>query len=337
MKILFDHSGKFLLSHGGFETQIEQTKAALESIGLNVEYLRWWDAKQEGDIIHYFGRPDEAIIRYAQQKGIKVIVAELLTGLGSRSASNRFLQRAMMTVSQKLLPSVFTARMSWQSYRLADGCVALTAWEAKLMKDMFEAPADRVHVIPNGVEEIFFSFREQDLGPRSDYLVCTATITERKRVLELAEAAFAAQVPVWIVGKPYAETDPYYLKFLDVVRKAEGLIRFEGAISDRAKLAEIYGRARGFVLLSTMETLSLSALEAVTMRCPLLLSDLPWARYTFGAAASYVPISEDTQITARHLRGFYDQAPGLKVAEKPHTWREVAEMLKTVYQKLADS
>lgn len=46
MKVLFDHSFPFALAHGGFQIQIEQTKAALESLGVSVDYLRWWDDSQ---------------------------------------------------------------------------------------------------------------------------------------------------------------------------------------------------------------------------------------------------------------------------------------------------
>ena len=55
MKILFDHSAPFLLAHGGQQIQIEETKRALEQIGIEVEWLRWWDSAQTGNIIHYFG------------------------------------------------------------------------------------------------------------------------------------------------------------------------------------------------------------------------------------------------------------------------------------------
>jgi hypothetical protein len=34
MKILFDHPNPFLLAHGGFQIQIEQTQKALEGIGI---------------------------------------------------------------------------------------------------------------------------------------------------------------------------------------------------------------------------------------------------------------------------------------------------------------
>jgi len=84
MKVLFDHSFPFFLAHGGFQTQIEQSKAALEAVGVEVEFLRWWDDAQRGDIIHYFGRPVGAYVDLARKKGIKFVLAELLTGLGSR-------------------------------------------------------------------------------------------------------------------------------------------------------------------------------------------------------------------------------------------------------------
>jgi len=233
MKVLFDHPNPFLLAHGGFQIQIEQTKKALEEIGVQVDWLRWWDADQTGEIIHYFGRPSAAYINYAHQKGFKVVMSELLTGLGSRSDKQRWAQKLLMTAARALLPASFTAKLSWDAYQLVDSAIALTAWEKNLMVEMFEAPSEKVHVLPNGVEEVFFLKPEtRNLKPeRNKWLICTATITERKRVMELAEAALLAKVPVWIIGKPYSESDPYYLRFLDLVKKSSNLIRYEGGIS----------------------------------------------------------------------------------------------------------
>src|SRR6185369_15243352 len=110
----------------------------------------------------------------------------------------------------------------------------------------------------------------------------TATITERKEVLKLAEAALSASVPIWIIGKPYSESDPYFQQFLALAKSNQEIVRYEGAISDRNRLARIYREACGFVLLSKWESLSLSALEAAACECPLLLSELPWAKSHFG-------------------------------------------------------
>lgn len=112
------------------------------------------------------------------------------------------------------------------------------------------------------------------------------------------------------------------------------MIRYEGAIQDRSQLAQIYRQARGFVLLSTKESLSLSALEAAACECPLLLSDLPWARTTFHDTAWYCPVTASTDKTAAALRSFYNAAPGLMAPRKPQSWDEVARQLETLYQRV---
>ncbi|MDB6016922.1 MAG: D-inositol-3-phosphate glycosyltransferase [Pedosphaera sp.] len=331
MKVLFNHDDPFLLMHGGFQIQIEQTKTALEQAGVEVEYLRWWDDAQRGDILHFFGRPRQSHVEFAHKKGIKVVMTQLLTGLGSRGAGQRRLQKIVIGASEKLLPAMFTAPFSWDAYRSVDAAILLTPWEAQLMREMFSVPREKIHVIPNGVETVFLNSQPLLRGP---WLVCTATITERKRVVELAEAAVVAQTPLWIIGKPYSDSDPYGQRFLQIARQNPKLIRYDGPIYDRAKLAEAYRTARGFVLLSTMESLSLSALEAAACELPLLLSDLPWARTVFQQNASYCPVTPSAGRTADDLQKFHAAAPSLSIPPKPMTWLEVATQLKSLYAGL---
>jgi glycosyltransferase involved in cell wall biosynthesis len=182
--------------------------------------------------------------------------------------------------------------------------------------------------VPNGVEEIFLNAPKV---ARGQWLVCTATVTERKRILELAVAAVRAQTPLWIIGKAYAGSDPYAQKVFALAKQQPQIIRYEGAISDRAKLAQIYREARGFVLLSSMESLSLSALEAAACECPLLLSDLPWAQSSFGNTADYCPLTDSVETTAKALRKFYDAAPSLSAPPKPPAWNEIGRQLKAIY------
>jgi hypothetical protein len=111
-------------------------------------------------------------------------------------------------------------------------------------------------------------------------------------------------------------------------------LRYEGPIQDREKLARVYREARGFVLLSAMESLSLSALEAAACECPLLLSRLPWATTFFHESACYCSINSPATRTAPFLRQFYDAAPGLKPPPRPPTWLEVGQQLKRLYEML---
>jgi glycosyltransferase involved in cell wall biosynthesis len=334
MRVLFHHFEPFSLAHGGLQIQIQRTFAALRQLGVEVDFLRWYDSNQGGDILHFFGRIPSTLREIAQEKGMKVVLADLLTEQGSRSASQLKVQKLAMLALGRSFPRLTRGFFNWESYRLADACVALTSWEAQLMGDLVGAPSQRMHVVPNGVDEVYL---QSQVLPRAEWLVCTATITPRKRVLELAQAAVEAQTPLWIVGKPYAETDLYFQQFDQFARQHAKVIRYEGPIGDPSRLAQVYRQARGFVLLSAMESLSLSALEAAACECPLLLSDLPWARTVFKESVSYTPITRATSETARALRTFYNSAPNLEPPPKPVTWTTVAEKLKAIYEALLSS
>ncbi len=329
MKVLFDHQNPFLLMHGGLQIQIEQTKAALDAIGVEVEFLRWWDSEQRGDVIQFYGRPSASYINFAHQKGIKVVMLQLLTGLGSRAGWARSVQKVVMQAGKKMPP--LSSAFKWDAYRLADAFIANTAWEKHLMSDLFGAAPEKVHIVPNGVEEVFLRRQPMERGP---WLVCAATIAKRKRVLELAEAAVKAETPLWVIGKAYGETDEYARQFTTFAKEHPKLIRYEGAIADRQKLADIYRTARGFVLLSTMETRSLSAEEAAACECPLLLSDLPWARDVFQEQAAYCPPNFGPAQIVPVLRKFYDDAPSRPKPAKPKSWLQVAEEFRAVYAQV---
>jgi len=329
--VLLYHLVPFSLAHGGLTTQILCTRDALRQMEVEVEFLRWWDGRQTGDILHFFGRIPTQIVCSAHQNGMKVVQAELLTEQGSRSRPRLRLQGTLTRAMRRTLPPLVVSSFHWDSYRLADACVALTEWEAHLMRILYDAPPGNIHVVPNGVEDTFLNRQPAKRGP---WLVCTATITERKRVVELAEAAVRAQTPLWIIGKPYSESDAYARRFSALARAHPRTLRYEGPIQDRAMLAQVYREARGFVLLSAMESLSLSALEAAACECPLLLSRLPWATTVFHQSACYCPITPSAVQTARFLRQFYDAAPGLKPPPRPLTWLEVGQQLKRIYETL---
>jgi glycosyltransferase involved in cell wall biosynthesis len=262
---------------------------------------------------------------------MRVVVAELLTQTASRSARQLLAQQWCIQLARRFVPAGLTLKMAWDTYQAADAFIALNSHEAALMTQLFGADPKKTHVIYNGVERAFLDAPEQ---PRGQWLVCTATITERKRVVELSRAAILAKTPVWILGKPYHANDPYMAAFQQCVGSAPDLVRFEGPVSDRARLAQIYRQARGFVLLSDCESLSLSALEAAACGCPLLLSDLPWARSVFKEQVRYAPAFQAPSQIAPHLRRFFDDAPSLQAPFRPATWTEIAQQILALYESL---
>jgi glycosyltransferase involved in cell wall biosynthesis len=330
MKILIDHQLPFALAHGGLQIQIEQTKAALEKNGTDVEYLRFWDAEQQGDVLHVFGRFPKTYIELAQRKGMAVVMSDLLSETGSRSRRALLAQKGLIHVARNLLPATFLSRMGWDSYKTADLVIALTTWEATLMVDLFDADVSKIQVVPNGVEDCFFLQSPPEI--REDWLLCTGTITPRKRIVELARAAVAGKVKIRIVGKPYSEQDPYYHEFLRIWANNREFIDFSGPIYDRMELARAYSRARGFVLFSLFESLSLSALEAAAAGCRMLITDLPWARTTFGENAAYCSPLATIAESGRVLRNFSEAIDIQPKPQKPLRWVEVADRLLKIYE-----
>lgn len=327
MKILLNHDLPFSFAHGGVTNIVRRTHAVLEELGFEVEPLKWWDESQRGDVLFQFCRTSNQLVDYAKAKGMKVVVEQVLTGLVSRPPWKRKIQKFLFRGMQ-LGPSMFTEPFGWRGFKAVDLHFAPSSHDAMVISEMFDVPPNRVVLLPYGVDDAFLH-TERKMAPKG-HLICTATITERKRVLEVAKAAVAANIPLQVVGKPYSETASYYLRFLDVVNDSGGLIQYVPHITSREKLAELLANARGFVLMSTMETVSQSALEAAACGCPLLLPDLEWSRGAFNGFASFAPISKDTSILTQHMKKFYDEATSVVQDFPAGSWLEKRKHLKSV-------
>jgi glycosyltransferase involved in cell wall biosynthesis len=333
MKVAFDCHVPFSLAHGGMQIQIEQTLKSLRLLGVEAAPLAWWETSVSPQIVHFFGKPSPVYASWVRQKNIKLVVSDLLTAQGSRTAWQRLPFR-LVCLADRFLGGRIRTKLGWTLYESADCCVCLTPWEAFLVRNMYGARDARIEVVPNGVEDVFLHADAKAV--REDHLITTITITPRKRAVEMVEAAALAKVKLKIIGKPYQENDPYFSRFLESVTKAKPWVEYAGPIEDRAKLAEEYRKAAGFMLLSAMESQSLSALEAAGCGCPLLLTDLPWAKFSFGDQATFVPLASPAR-TAAYLKKFFTNLSGSPRAPKVLSWREVGERLKKIYLETINS
>src|SRR5437764_14296255 len=82
-----------MLAHGGAQVQIERTRAALESIGVETGYLEWWDEKQSPDILHDVGWLPPTVVTLARNKGWKVVITPLLTEQCNQSRWQWFVRK----------------------------------------------------------------------------------------------------------------------------------------------------------------------------------------------------------------------------------------------------
>ena len=332
MKVLFNHALPFALAHGGFQVQIEETKAALERRGVEVEYLRWWDDRQTGDLIHHFTAPPVAFLEMARGKGIPSVITHLFTSTCNRSPAHLRVQGAI-TRALLALPGGIKNQLSWQSFRHADKMIVGLEAESRVLQIVYGLPPDRVALIPLGLHA---DFLQAGTPSRTEpYLVTTGTITNRKRSIELARMARAAQVPILFVGKPYTAGDAYGREFAELVDNRFVLHRDH--VSDRGEMIRLLKSCRGFVIYSQHENWCLAAHEAAACGLPLLVPDQPWSRERFGGEASYLEAKPSAKNAAR-LRAFYDRCPELPAPKvRLYSWDDTAEKLEACYRELVTS
>ena len=331
MKALFDHASPFALAHGGFQVQIEQTKAALERQGVEVEYLRWWDDRQTGDLIHHFGVPPLSYLKIAHEKGLRVVVTHLFTATCNRSPLQLAVQGAL-TKTLLALPGwgMLKNQLNWQSFRAADRMIVGLQAEQNVLQTVFGLPPEKITRVPLGLSR---DFLEAGPAARNEArLITTGTITERKRSIELARMAREAEVPVLFVGKPYHRNDPYWEKFSELID--DRFVLHRDHVSDLSEMIGLLQASRGFVIYSQHENWCLSAHEAAACGLPLLVQDQPWSRECFGAQARYLDNASSGQ-NAEKLRAFYDECPNLpKPNLRLYSWDEVAAQIEVIYQSV---
>lgn len=330
MKILLNCHLPFLLAHGGMQIQIEQTKAALEKIGLAVEYLRWWDESQKGDILHHFGLFDTALTELAHRKNWKVAMTVLLTAQCNRSEREYLVRKIAIRSALAMLPRKLKERLPWQTYFECDRVIVGLKAERMVLERVYGVPGGHISVVPLGLNDAFLN-----AGPASrtdDALICTGTISPAKNSLELARLARAANTPMLFVGKPFDLKGAYWMEFEKLIDGK--IVRHHSHVSNAPELIALLQRARGYVLMSRAENWSLAAHEAAACGLPVLVPNQRWAHERFGERAHYWP-ANGFDATVAALRKFYDACPQLSAPGiRQYSWVEVAESLRGVYGQM---
>jgi glycosyltransferase involved in cell wall biosynthesis len=332
MKILFYCPLPFLLAHGGAQTQVEKTKAALEHAGVEVEHLCWWDAQQAGDLIHVFGLVGNEYLQQARLARMPVVLTQLFTESCNRSAA-RLARQGWMIRALQALPfgGGIKQQLSWRTYQLATHNVVGLEAERRVLQLVYRVPPEKISVVPLGLSAAYLNAGP---GPRTEtHLITTGTITARKNSLALAEMAHAAQVPVLFVGKPYHPTDAYWRSFEKLI---DGRwVKYHPHVGSEAEMIALLRAARGFVFMSAFENWCLSAHEAAACGLPLLVQDQNWARERFGDQARYFPTIGVTAENIKILRQFHQDAATLPAPRvKIYSWNDTAAELKKIYERV---
>ncbi len=317
-----------MLAHGGGQIQVERTMAALRAIGVDIDHLRWWDDRQDCDLLHHVGAVPSELVTLAHNKGRLVVNTILLSETCNRSRPELWLRKALIRAALlSPIPAGTKQRLPWRSFHECDRVIVGLEAEKYVLTGVYGVEPRRVSVVPLGIGDRFL---KAGTASRSEnHLICTGTICPPKNSLKLARLAAQAGVPVLFVGKPFDASASYWQQFRALIDNK--IVKHHPHVNSEEEMIDLLRQARGYVLLSRFENWSLTTHEAAAVGLPMLLPDKPWSRERFGDQASYWPKSRRGSADA--LRCFYDACPSLPSPRiRLYSWIEVAEMLRKVYE-----
>ena len=220
----------------------------------------------------------------------------------------------------------------------ANGRIAVSAGLASRMKRTYGVP---VTAIPNGIDhprrrQSNDVLRAFGLESRR-YGLTVARIDEQKRQLDLIDAFGRLGESGWklaIVGDSDYATE-YARRVARAAADTAGVVLLGYQTGDA--LAELFTHAGFFVLPSSHEGQPIAALEAISYRCPIILSDIPAHREIGTSITEFVRVG-DVAALARSLKAKCAAAtyrdPGVIEHERfmrSHDWRQIAERTLNVY------
>jgi glycosyltransferase involved in cell wall biosynthesis len=193
-----------------------------------------------------------------------------------------------------------------------------------------------VRVIPLGIEQDFFG-KADDWTPARPYFVCVGTIEARKNVAfllalwrRLAERGGRDAPRLVLVGRRGWENE----SVIDHLQRSQAVIRLVHEVSDISdcELATLVRGASALLSPSVAEGYDLPVIEALTLKTPVIASDIPVHRELAAGAATLIdPLDGGAWIAAIEaaLR-LNSRGPGYDAPTWPSHFAQVATALGTV-------
>jgi glycosyltransferase involved in cell wall biosynthesis len=172
------------------------------------------------------------------------------------------------------------------------------------------------------------------------YLLCVGRLNVRKNLLTTLRAALRSGVlskdfPLVVVGEPSGRITLLDHDFRSAV--AAGTILIVDRISE-SRLKWLYSHCALFMCMSLDEGFGLPPVEAATLGCRVLASDIPVFRETLGRHATFVDAADPDAIVDA-IRGIAGQKPSAHHPgyRQAHTWSSVCRVIRDELLSLSGS
>ncbi len=332
---------------GGGETQLLQTRRALEQLGVHAELWRPWEHGFSGfDCLHLFGSTPEHldVVQAAQARGVKVALSTIAWfDLPALWNSGESLTRRSWSVGKFVARAALPRLTSWRRklYHAADLLLPNSEAEADQLVRYFQVPRSRIQVVPNAASSRFAQSEPAWLPPEwnlpDEFVLYPGRIEPRKNQLGFLQAMRGSTLPVVIMGSVVPGFETYAEQ---CHREAAGrqIVFLPPVPHGDRRLAGAYASCRCLALTSWFETPGLVALEAGMHGTPLALTDRGATREYFGQLAHYA-----NPASSRSIRNAVDAAwqqprsAELAAHVQQHfTWEAVARSTIRAYARMTE-
>ena len=196
-------------------------------------------------------------------------------------------------------------------------------------------PDEKIMVIHNAVSGAIRKQQSHGTGKKRRYILSVASLDPRKNLARLVEAYKMAgidkEIDMALAGKP----DPVF----NMALPADILAYSAGYVPDD-ELSALYENAALFVYPSLYEGYGIPPLEAMSLGCPVILSDIPVFREIFGDAAHYVDPLDTCSICDGILHVLRNETYRKELIHRGHeqvklySWEKSADRLASIIQSI---
>lgn len=230
----------------------------------------------------------------------------------------------------------------WVGLRKAAAIIAVSEVTKCEIVDHFGIAAHRIHVTLEGVDKkISHAVGQPKKVINDPYVLYVGNAYPHKNVGFLIDAFYAyvnhmrpgSRSKLVLVG-----SDDYFYRRLKKIVAASSFsehVIFFGPADD-AQLISLYANARAFVFPSLMEGFGLPALEALSLGCPVLVSDIPIFHEIVGAFATYFDPHNISDLATRLAAVFEGNSrpqtqPARALLDR-YSWAKMAKETHDIYE-----
>ncbi len=332
---------------GGGEVQLQATAQALRGRGLVVhEELLRGECFPPGAVLHLFGSHREflPLVEKARRQGVPVVLSPIAWfDAAARWAEPGPWLHRFRGAAAVWLRARGVRWPQWRSrlYAQVDHLLPNSQAEAGQLGRLFDVPAEKITVVPNGCWPRFahapwLARRSTHpvLARRRGYVLCPGRIEPRKNQLGLIRALRNPPRELVLLGDVVPGCEDYLHQCR---REAGPQVRFVPAVRHgSADQMAAYAHCSCVVLASWFETPGLVALEAGASGVPLVLPRAGAAPEYFGPLARYVDPGDPAAL-ARAVSDACHQGRNPRLArlvQDHFTWQHAAAVTLEVYRRV---